>query len=152
MRRLRQWRLIAGWLGGLALAGLATPSVAQDCAKSAFEEVVGAAANTLRDLNQKNRPAFQTRLRELRDKRNWTPDQFLKEAAPLVQDDKIAEFDLRSQEFLERIQSMGAGAPASEELRCKALAEVRGYMQSLVEVQTAKWAYMFGRLEQEFSK
>ena len=125
---------------------------AQDCTKPEFEAVVEAAATALRDLNQKNRPIYQARLRELREKRSWTQDQFFKEAAPLVQDERIAEFDQRSQAFLERIQSMGAEAPTGSKEGCKTLAEVRGYMGSLVEVQSAKWSYMFGRIDQELKK
>lgn len=143
------------WLGVLAGGALAAAPErvrAQDCAKAEFEAVVEAAASALRELNQKNKPLFQGRLKELREKRNWSPDQFLKEAAPLVQDDKIAEFDQRSQEFLERIQSVGAETPADKAQGCKVLTDVRGYMKSLVEVQTAKWAYMFGRVEQELKK
>src|SRR5262245_25305880 len=73
------------------LAG-ADPAHAQDagtCAKTEFEDVVDAAAAALRDLNNKNRPAFQEKLRQLKDKRGWDNDQFLKEAAPFVKDDQI---------------------------------------------------------------
>ena len=53
-------------------------------------DVVDEAAAALRDLNAKNKPAFQEKLRQLKDKRAWSHDEFLKEAAPFVRDDKIA--------------------------------------------------------------
>jgi hypothetical protein len=83
-------RIIAGRIGlGLALivplAGapslLAQPAA---CTKAEFEGVVDEAAAALRDLNNKNRPDFQEKLRTLKDKRGWSNDQFLKEAAPFV--------------------------------------------------------------------
>ncbi len=58
------------------------------------------AAGGLRELNTKNKPAFQDKLRQLKDKRTWTHDQFLKEAAPYVRDDKIAEYDQKTDELL----------------------------------------------------
>ena len=66
------------------------------CAKADFEAVVDDAAGALRDLNLQNKPAFQEKLRQLKDKRGWSHDAFLKEAAPFVRDDKIAVYD---QEF-----------------------------------------------------
>ncbi len=144
--------LLAAWLAALLGCAATGPLYAQDCPKAEFEAVVEAAAAALRELNQKNKPLYQARLRELREKRNWTQDQFFREAAPLVQDEKIAEFDQRSQAFLERMQSMGAAVPASGGQTCKALAEVRGYMNSLVEVQTAKWTYMFERLDEQLKR
>ena len=38
---------------------------AQDCARGDFEAVVSEAASKLRDLNARNKPTFQAKLREL---------------------------------------------------------------------------------------
>ena len=70
----------------------------------------------------------------------------------LVQDASIAEFDERSTAFLEKIQTMGAGNVGAGTPQCAALVEVRGVMQQLVEVQKDKWAYMFGKIEQEIKR
>ena len=88
------------------------PASAQDagsCVKTEFEEVVDGAAAALRDLNNKNRPEFQEKLRQLKDKRGWDNDQFLKEAAPYVKDDQIDVYDETSNDLLGRITNMGAG-------------------------------------------
>ena len=125
---------------------------AQACAKADFEAVVTDAANALRDLNQKYKPPYQARLKDLKEKRGWSYDQFLKEAAPLVQDAKIAEYDERTAAFLEKIQTMGTEGANTAEPQCAALAEVQRVMKALVDVQKDKWAYLFGRIEQELAR
>jgi hypothetical protein len=117
-----------------------------------FEAAVSDAAGALRDLNARNRPPFQEKLRALKDKRGWTHDQFLKEATPLVQDAKIAQYDKESGEFLEKIQSMGAEGASAKEPDCARLGDVKTHMQSLVASQQAKWNYMIERVDQELAK
>lgn len=122
------------------------------CAKSDFEEVVEDAAGALRDLNQKNKPAFQDKLRALKEKRGWTHDEFMKQASPLVRDDKIADFDRKTDELLLAISTMGQEGAAAATPDCARLAELRARMKLLVETQSAKWAYMFGKVETEIWK
>ncbi|MFZ8444621.1 hypothetical protein ACO1NI_13595, partial [Staphylococcus aureus] len=91
---------MGGWIryifaAALVLGPLAGPAVA-DCTRADFEGVVDAAAGTLRDMNAANKPKFQDKLRQLRDKRGWDQDQFVKEATPLVVDERIASFDQQS--------------------------------------------------------
>lgn len=117
-----------------------------------FEAAVSDAAGALRDLNAQNRPPFQEKLRALKDKRGWTHDQFLKEATPLVQDGKIAQYDKESGEFLEKIQTMGSEGASAKEPDCARLTDVKTHMQSLVASQQAKWTYMLQRVEQELAK
>ena len=52
------------------------------CTKTEFESAVDHAAEALRELNNKNRPEFQAKLRKLKEKRAWSDDQFMKEARP----------------------------------------------------------------------
>jgi hypothetical protein len=122
------------------------------CARADFESVVGSAAGALRDLAQRNTPVFQGKLRDLKDKRGWSHDQFLREAAPFVQDDKIAEFDGKSEELLGRIAAMGQEGASAATPDCTVLTELKGIMQGLVDTQQAKWAYMFGKLDAELAK
>ena len=95
----------------LAIPGPAAPAApdgaAKECAKADFEAVVDDAAAALRDLNLKNKPDFQEKLRQLKDKRGWSHDQFMTEAAPYVRDDKIAVFDQESEQLLNDISSLG---------------------------------------------
>lgn len=137
--------LLAALLAGSALGQ------GQTCTKGEFEGVVDEAAAALRTLNQQNVPQFQVKLRQLKDKRGWSNDQFMKEAEPFVRDEQIAAHDRKSEEFLARITSAGqVGASAAPD--CALLAELRGAMKALVDTQTAKWAYMFDKLEKELRK
>jgi len=126
----------------------ATPGgAAQVCAKADFEAVVDEAAASLRDLNMQNKPAFQEKLRQLKDKRGWSHDEFLKEAAPFVRDDKIAVFDQESEQLLNDISTLGQEGADAATPDCALLTELRTRMKTLVETQTAKWTYMFEKLD-----
>jgi hypothetical protein len=150
--------------GLLAVASLTGQAAAQEqpappatevpvtCSKSEFESAVDHAAETLRDLNNKNRPPFQGKLRQLKEKRGWNDSQFLKEAEPFVKDERIADFDTKTNELLMSISSMGQEGANAPEPDCKMLADLRGLMQVLVETQSAKWTYMAQRLESELAK
>lgn len=136
----------------LTLLAPSLPATAQTCSRTDFEAVVGEAAQALRDLNQANKPAFQAKLRQLKTKRGWSHDQFLTEAAPIVQDQRIAGYDDQSAGFLARIEQLGAEGTSASSPDCSRLAEVRQSMQSLVAVQKAKWSYMFERVDAELTR
>jgi hypothetical protein len=130
-----------------APAAPATPEGAsKECAKSDFEAVVDDAAAALRDLNLKNKPDFQEKLRQLKDKRGWSHDQFMTEAAPYVRDDKIAVFDQQSDQLLNDISSLGQEGAEAKTPDCALLHELRARMKVLVDTQSAKWSYMFEKL------
>jgi hypothetical protein len=142
-------------LAAAAQAQAQTPTQAQpgaapapeQCAKVEFEDVVDDAAAALRDLNAKNKPAFQEKLRQLKDKRGWTTDEFLKQAAPFVRDDKIAVFDQDSERLLSDISAQGQEGAEAQTPDCALLLELRARMKVLVETQSAKWTYMFQKLD-----
>ncbi len=141
----------------LAVAAVVVPwtnTLAQGaaCSKADFEAVVDEAAGSLRELNAKNKPAFQEQLRTLKDKRGWSHDQFIKEAAPFVRDDKIAVFDQSTEELLSAIASMGQEGAAAASPDCALLLELRARMKVLVETQTSKWSYMFEKIGGELAK
>lgn len=131
-----------------------SPAIAQEtgCSREAFEAAVGQSAAALRDLTSQNRPLFQARLRDLKDKRGWSHDQFLKEAAPIVQDERAAAFDKESNQLLEDIQRMGAEGSAEPTPDCAALALLKGRMEQLVTAQRAKWAYLIEKVERELAR
>jgi hypothetical protein len=143
----------------LLMCALATSAVttahaqqATSCAKADFEAVVDSAAAALRDLNQKNRPVFQEKLRELKAKRGWSDDQFMKEAAPLVKDAKTDALDDVSSTMLAKITAMGEAGAAAKSPDCALMTELNGYMQQLVTAQTDKWTYLFEKLSAEMAK
>ena len=122
------------------------------CAKADFEAVVNEAGAALRDLNRQNTPTFQAKLRELKDKRGWSNDQFLKEAEPFVRDNEIVAHDQKSEQLLMRITGAGQQGASDAGPDCGLLAELRAALKSLVETQKAKWTYMFAKLEKELAK
>jgi hypothetical protein len=136
----------------LAAAVPANAGGAPACAKAEFEDVVDAAAGSLRDLNNKNRPGFQEKLRHLKDKRGWDNDRFLKEAAPFVKDEQIEVFDEKSNDLLAKISSMGQEGSAAAAPDCAMLSDLKAQMNVLVETQTAKWSYMFEKLDKELAQ
>jgi hypothetical protein len=136
----------------VACAG-ACPALAQSqCSKADFEAVVDEAAGALRELARENTPPFQARLRQLKQKRGWSDEQFLKEAEPLVRDDRISEFDQKSEELLARITGAGQASPSGAGPDCTLLAGLRASMGALIDTQKAKWAYMFSRIDAELGK
>lgn len=129
-------------------AALAQPA----CTKTDFEAVVDGTSTALEALNGKNKPVFQDKLRRLKEKRGWSQEQFLREAVPFVRDEAIMAFDRKSGEFLDKIDAMGQGGGAARSPDCALLADVRAAMQALVDAQTAKWTYMFEKIERELEK
>lgn len=144
-------RLVASTL---CLFQATTSALAQDqtCARSDFEAVVDDAAAVLRDLNAKNKPLFQNRLRDLKEKRGWDHGQFLEEAAPFVRDEKIAVFDKMSQDLINAISTLGQAGAEAATPDCSLLVKLRENMDTLVKAQTDKWTYMFNKLEAAISQ
>lgn len=136
----------------VAVPHAAVPRAAAACARSDFEAVVDRAAEALRDLNLKNRPTFQDKLRALKAKRGWSHDQFMKEAAPLVKDEQIEEYDRTSSDMLAEISTLGQEGSEAASPDCTLLGELEARMRTLVETQTTKWAYMFGKLDAELAR
>lgn len=149
-------RGVCGTICGTIVAGLmmaaSWSSSAAACTRTDFEAVVDEAAGALRDLNASNKPKFQEKLRSLKDKRGWAHEQFLKEAAPFVADDKILAYDQQSNALLQKIATGGEAGAISATPDCNALNALRGSMKTLVDTQTAKWTYMNTKLDAELSK
>jgi hypothetical protein len=138
--------ITAAWL--LAATSSAT---AQTCDKTEFETTVSSASATLRDLTAAKKPAYQAKLRGLMEKRGWTYDQFVKEAAPLVADDKVAAFDQTSADLLAKINRMGESrSDASPD--CAMLQDLRATMTALIAIQTEKWTYLLAKLDAESAR
>lgn len=135
-----------------AAVGMAIAQPSASCVRGDFEAVVDAAGGALRDLNVTNRPAFQAKLRELKDKRGWSHDEFLAQAAPFVQDEKIAVFDQTSQMLLGEIAVMGQEGSEARQPDCALLDTLRERMDKLVAAQKEKWAYMFGKIEKALAE
>lgn len=141
-----KWALI---FLALSLVLVSQRAAAQDagCARGDFEAVVDDAASALRDLNNENRPTFQEKLRELKDKAGWSHDEFMVAAAPFVKDDTISVYDTKSQDLLAAIATLGQEGAEASVPDCTVLTELKARMKVLVEIQTEKWTYMFTKLD-----
>lgn len=144
-----RWRTGIGVGVLLALLGVGEAR-AQACSRSDFEAVVDQASATLRDLVQRNTADFQGKLRALKAKRGWTQDQLMSEGARFVRDDKIAEYDERSEGLLARINQGSDGGGKTPD--CGMLGDLRATMATLIEVQEAKWRHMSTTIDAELAK
>jgi hypothetical protein len=133
-----------------AFSQAAAPAAA--CAKADFEAVVNAAGAALRDLTQQNTPVFQAKLRQLKDKRSWSNDEFMKQAEPLVRDEMIAGYDKKSEELVARITGGSQAETEPAAPNCALLIGLQADLKLLVETQQAKWTHMFARIDQELAK
>ncbi len=136
------------WTG----ASIAAVQAQSQCQREDFMNVVDEAASVLRELNTKNKPAFQAKLGLLKEKRGWDHSTFLEKAAPFVQDEQIAAFEQASRSLLARISQMGEAGDAAVTPDCSVLAKLRAAMQEMVRLQTEKWRYMVERLDAEIAK
>jgi hypothetical protein len=143
--------VVALLVPGVAGSALSQTAPSAGCAKADFEAVVDAAGAALRDLSQQNTPLFQGKLRQLKDKRNWSDDEFLKQAEPLVRDETVAGYDKKSEELVARIAGGGQGETAADP-NCALLASLQSDLELLVETQKAKWTHMLAKLEQELGR
>ena len=123
-----------------------TEASAASCTRDDFANVVEQAGDTLRTLNGENTPNFQAKLRVLKERRKWSHDQFMKEAAPFVQDDQIRAFDEQTATLLNKIQGLGEGG-GGREPNCALLEILRQHMRALIETTQSKWAHMNGKID-----
>ena len=139
--------------GGVGSAFSQTAAPAGQCAKADFEAVVNDAGAALRDLTQQNLPVLQGKLRQLKDKRSWSNEEFLKQAEPLVRDETVAGYDKKSEELVTRIAGGGGqGETAATAPDCTLLTSLQGDLKLLVDTQKAKWTHMLGKVDQELTK
>lgn len=148
-------RLSASLAAALLLVAMVAPygAAAQSCSREDFEVVVEQAGEALRTLNTANRPAFQDRLRQLREKRGWSHDAFVENAAPFVRDETIVALDAKSASLLAEINRLGEGGSAGDgKPDCTLLVPLRASLDGMVAAQTEKWRYMFTKLDAELAK
>ncbi|MEO1205360.1 MAG: hypothetical protein AAFV45_03435 [Pseudomonadota bacterium] len=147
--------LAATWLGAVGFIGLTTDAAAQDasgCARGDFEAVVDEAGSALGALNGQNKPKFQAKLRQLKDKRKWSHEAFLQNAAVYVRDENINVFDETSQQLLGEIAELGQEGSEAANPDCSLLVGLRERMTKLVSAQKEKWVYMFDKIDKALAE
>ena len=114
--------------------------------------MVDEAAGALRDLARQNTPQFQGKLRQLKSKRGWSDDQFLRRRSRWCATRRLPASTRSRRSFCCASPAAARSGAADSAPDCKLLAELRAVMGSLVETQKAKWAYMFEKIEAELRK
>jgi hypothetical protein len=143
--------LMLGGISGATWSQTAAPG--GQCAKADFEAVVNDAGAALRDLTQQNLPLLQGKLRQLKDKRSWSADEFPKQVEALVSDETVAGYNKRSDELVTRITGGGAqGEAATAAPDCALLTSLQGDLKQLVDTQKAKWTHVLAKVEAELGK
>ncbi len=142
-------------VGVAVVFGLCYPDArSQDasCARGDFEAVVDDAAGALRALNKQNKSNFQERLRQLREKKGWSHEEFLVRAEPYVRDEAISVFDNTSARLLGEIATLGQEGSEAPTPDCKLLSQLHERMTVLVTAQTDKWTYMFDKIDKALAE
>ena len=148
--------IAASW----ALSAISLSAHAEDCGRDAFAAVVGDANIQLSTLNEANKKSFQEKLQQLKVRSGWSDADYVTQATPYVQDERIAAFDSDNKALLARIPQLGGVAQSTRALasaavmpgnaadpRCAMLNELRSLMAKMVENTQAKWRHMVGKLE-----
>ena len=142
-------------LGGAVSRAAVAETAAQTatCAKADFEAVVNDAGAALRDLTQQNLPVLQGKLRQLKEKRSWSNDEFPKQVESLVSDETVAGYNKKSEELVARITGGGGqGKASSAGPDCTLLTSLQGDLKLLVDTQKAKWTHVLTKVDQELGK
>lgn len=138
----------------LLMLAAAQPARAAEvvCTRDDFAAVVDEAGDALRKLTGENTPRFQARLRVLKERMSWDDEEFLSEARPFVQNERVSAYDEIANGFLANINRLGNDGSGQSVPDCRLLIELRGHLFGLVETLKAKWTYMFGKLEQAMAQ
>jgi hypothetical protein len=138
-------RIIAVLAG--VLAAPAATAFADTCTKDDFSAIVEKAGGVLRKINADNTPQFQSKLRALKQKMSWSDKELIEKARPLVEDPTITGYDVTINDLLDQIETSGSTSAASAP-DCSLLTTLKMNLDKLVEIVKAKWAYMFGKVEE----
>jgi hypothetical protein len=143
-------------LSSLTLAN----AYAGECGREAFAGVVSEASASLSAMNEAQKQAFQTKLQLLKSQKGWSEADYLANARPFIQDERIAAMDAETKALLAKVSELGASGQPSPALAgvvasigpsadqyCAMLAQLRGLMAKVVESNRVKWAYMIGKVD-----
>ena len=64
-----------------------------------------------------------------------------------MKDDSTTVYDQKSDELLSEIASMGEEGASTDKPDCALMQKLREQMKQLVDTQSAKWDYMFKKLD-----
>jgi hypothetical protein len=137
-------------LPALALCGallFTTAAHSEPCKPEQFTAAIDASGAALRAFNSDAQPKLKDRIRGLKDKKTWG-DDYENRAYDYLQDGRISEFDARTNELIDKIDTLGRkGESGSSD--CTALTELQAAGVALLGIMKDKNAYMLGKLDLE---
>ena len=146
-------RWLGKWQQHLALAVCAallamSPARAATCPPDQFAAAVDQSGASLRSFNGEAQPKLNERIKALKAKKGWPDEGYEEKAYDYLQDQRIAEFDTRSNDLLSKIDMLGQqGEKGGAE--CPSLDELKAAGGELLGVMKAKSAYMIERIDAE---
>jgi hypothetical protein len=120
---------------------------AETCAPDSFAASIDASGAALRTFNADAQPKLKERIRTLRDKKKWG-DDYEEKAYDYLQDGRTAEFDVRSNELLDKIDTLGRQGEAGG-ADCSKLNELKASGEALLSVMREKSTYLLGKVDLE---
>lgn len=148
----RAWACFAVLGIGLAIVSAEPSRAQQQCLRAEFEAVVDEAGDALRRSNGSKKPLFQSKLRQLREKKGWSDLEFRERALPFVQDPEITKYDDRIRERLFEITQLGSDDDGSASADCTLLQDLKGTLEDLVATLEEKWTYMFAKIDRALTE
>lgn len=144
---MRKFIRLAAVLGASALASVAVRA-APDCSPAGLAAAVDRAGASLRTFNSEAQPKLTDRVERLRIKKGWSKEEAEDKTLDYLQDERLAAFDTKSSDLLERIDSLGRAADNAKP-DCEALAGVESASKDLLSVMEAKSSYTLAKIDKE---
>jgi len=127
------------------LAG--TAPVAAGCDRSSYSEVFDKASVELTKMNNERAKQIKRLLRDLKKLASWTDQEYLRNAAPLVENEQISEFNSRSKALLASVADFGGSGTTIDRGECGKVDELRALFSLLIDNTREKWAFMEKSIE-----
>lgn len=121
----------------------------EECGRDALKQIVAQAGTALTIMNKDKTESFHLRLKELKNKRGWSDKEMLTKAAPIVKNEEVSAFDVKTKIIFAQITELGQGANAPS---CKMRDQLQELLGSLVENTVAKWALIMDAIEAELAR
>lgn len=146
--------MLRGLVFVLLLFGAVHAAQGEDCGPEVLKRIVGQASKALTIMNKDKTASFQQRLRELKRKRGWTDQQMLSLAAPIVENEAVAQYDQRTKGIYAQISSLGKAdvGKVDRDGRCVVRDKLDSLLTELVENNVQRWAMITDALEAELAK
>lgn len=130
----------------LSLLGTAA-SFAESCERAVYSEVFNNASGKLAKMNTERASEIKRMLRDLKKLADWSDQEFLRKAAPLVKNKQISAFDSQSKALLASVSDFGGSGTTIDRGECGKIDELRALLSLLIQNTREKWSFMQKSIE-----